>query len=686
MSAPGNPLDDALRLHMAGRLGEAVALYEQILAGRADNAQALFLLGTAYLQGGRPDLGAERLARSIAIAPDNPDAHNNLAEAFKAAGRPEDALKSYDNAIALLPDYADAHYNRANVLGELGRDAEALEAYRRALALQPNFAEAQNNLGAVLKKLGRADEALQSYDNALALQPGYAEAHFNRAKALHDLGRLEDALAAFDRALALTPQDPQAHYGRANALARLGRPEDAVAAFERALALAPDLAEAHNDKGVALRALKRDEAALGAYDRALALDPDFAEAWYNRANVLRDLGSVDDALAAFDKAIALKPDYADAHHNRGDLLAALGRYDDALTAFARALEIQPGLATALNSRGNALRMLLRLDEALAAFDAALAIDADYAEAHWNRALLLILMGRYGEGWAEYEWRQRTKEWKDGYPVFPKLAWRGEEDLKGKTLLIHAEQGLGDLVQFCRYAPMAAALGADVVLQVYKPLHPLVSTLKGGVRVIPKGEALPAFDAYIPVMSLPFALGTTLETVPSDTPYLFADAAKADMWRKKLGSSGRRRVGLVWAGAKGNTKLAFRSVGLEDMLPLFELPIEWHSLQKEYRDGDLERLARFPDVRQHQDDLGDFADTATLIECLDLVVAIDTSVAHVTGALGKPVWILLPYESDYRWMVGREDSPWYPTARLFRQRRPGDWAGVVKEVAEALTTN
>jgi hypothetical protein len=233
--------------------------------------------------------------------------------------------------------------------------------------------------------------------------------------------------------------------------------------------------------------------------------------------------------------------------------------------------------------------------------------------------------------------------------------------------------------------MAAASGADVVLQVHKPLHPLVSTLKGGVRVIAKGQALPAFDAYIPVMSLPFALGTTLETVPSDTPYLYADSAKTDAWRGKLGPAARRRVGLVWAGAKGNTKLAFRSVGLEDMLPLFDLPIEWHSLQKEYRDGDLERLARHPDVRQHHDDFGDFADTAALIECLDLVITIDTSVAHVTGALGKPVWILLPYESDYRWMVGREDSPWYPTARLFRQPAPGDWAGVVAQVAGALAS-
>jgi len=327
-----------------------------------------------------------------------------------------------------------------------------------------------------------------------------------------------------------------------------------------------------------------------------------------------------------------------------------------------------------------------LDEALASYDKALALKPDYAEAYWNKSLLLILMGQYLEGWKLYEWRLQNDSTKNNYYTFPKPSWRGQESIRNKKLLVHSEQGLGDVIQFCRYLPQVKSLGAEIIFEVPKSLVSFVSTLNCPMTVVARGAALPDFDVYCPVMSLPYAFKTRVETVPAKTPYLFADRAKVEFWRKKLGTPEKPRVGLVWSGAAGNRGDAERSIRLKELLPLLDLPIEWCTLQNEFRPHDLEILKQHPEIRQHHDDLKDFSEIAAFIECLDLVVSVDTSFVHVAGAIGKPVWVLLPFVPDYRWMLDREDSPWYPTARLFRQPDIGDWRSVVDRVAETVSSH
>jgi hypothetical protein len=298
--------------------------------------------------------------------------------------------------------------------------------------------------------------------------------------------------------------------------------------------------------------------------------------------------------------------------------------------------------------------------------------------------LLLLRGEYLEGWSLYEWRSKGDDAPAKFPSFSQPSWRGEFDISGKRLLIHAEQGFGDLIQFSRYAPMVLSKGAEVILEVPKPLVTVMQTLHPEVSIAVQGEPLPEFDFHCPVMSLPYAFKTTVETVPSSDCYVSADPAKVALWQEKLGATSATRVGLVWSGSATHKNDHNRSIALTDLLPLLDTPCEWHSLQKEYREGDLAVLEGVPQLHQHQDDLIDFSDTAALIECLDLVITVDTSVAHLAGALGKPVWILVPALHDFRWLLDRTDTPWYPSAQLFRQSEAGEWEPTILRVIDRFT--
>ena len=463
---------------------------------------------------------------------------------------------------------------------------------------------------------------------------------------------------------------------------QIGQLRLSVEQLRKSLKILPNNPFAFNNLGSALRGLKQPDHAILNYDKALSLKPDYAEAHYNRGNALRDLHRPEEALASFHNALAIRPDYAEAYNNQGLTFQNLNRPEEALASFHKALAIRRDFAEAYNNQGLAFQQLNRSEEALASYDKALSLKPDYAEAYWNKSLILILMGQYLEGWELFEWRFKNEQLKHNYPPFTPPPWRGQTDIRGRKLLIHGEQGYGDVIQFCRYLPQVRALGADIILEVQQPLVPLVSTLNCPATVVAKGDVLPEIDAYCPIMSLPFVFKTTVETIPAEVPYLFSDKEKVKVWQKKLGPE-RLRIGLTWSGSRDHKNDLNRSIWLKELLPLTDLPIEWHSLQKEYRQPDLEILEAHPEIRQHQDDLTDFSDAAALIECLDLVISVDTSTAHLAGALGKPVWILLPHAPDYRWMLDREDSPWYPSARLFRQSKAGDWAGVIQSVKEQV---
>ncbi len=509
------------------------------------------------------------------------------------------------------------------------------------------------------------------------------EVLYAKAVKFHRAGRLPEAIKLYSDILRLNQDDAKILYLLGSAHLQIGGPSDAVRPLERATVLQPENAAAHNNYGVALRELGQPLDALKALDRGVDLEPRDAELHNNRATVLQLLGRLDDAIAAYDLALALNPNYPEALLNWGTALEELERLPEALVHYDQALELRSDFPEAHYNRGNVLGMLKRTEDALASFDEARKLKPDYADAHWNKALTLISAGKYTEGWELYEWRIKKANSEQIYPTFPRPSWRGSEDLRGRTLFVHSEQGLGDVVQFCRYLPLLDARGIQIVFETPIPLLPLVSSLAGDMTILAKGTVLPHFDAYCPLLSLPYSFGTTIDTVPKEIPYLSADTDRVKLWQRRLGLKDRLRVGMAWSGTTGARKLGKRSIPLEALLTFMELPIELHSLQVTYQEIDLRTLERNPEIRQHQDTLTDFAETAALIECLDLVITIDTSVAHVAGALGKPVWILLAFDADYRWMVEREDSPWYPTARLFRQPKPGDWQSVITCVTAAL---
>ena len=601
------------------------------------------------------------------------------------------AERIYTQILTLQPDHFDARHLLGAAFLQRGDHAKALREIDLALKINANSAPPHNNRGVALQELRRLDEALASFERAVSIKRDYADAHSNRANVLKALRRYDEALAGYDRALALRPDHAEAHSNRADALHKLKRFEDALTSCERALALKPDFAAAHCHRANALRGLGRYEEALVSCDRALALQPNFAEAYCNRGNIMLDLYRFEDALASYDRTLALRPDFAEAHGNRAGALQNLRRYEEALASCDRALALRPDFAETHSNRGSALQELRRFDEALTSFDRAIEARPDFAEAHCNAALCLLLTGDLGRGFSRYEWRWQTDQLRSEQRNFPQPQWTGSDGVAGKTIFIHAEQGLGDTIQFCRYVPKVIERGARVIFEVQKPLVDLMRTLGGGARIIARGDALPGFDLHCPLLSLPAAFATQLATIPGETPYLRAVEAKSGVWRERLGERSRPRIGLVWAGdprkqlPNAHRIDLQRSMAFELLAPILDVQgCEFYSLQKgEQATAQLRNSPLRDRVIDWSDDFPDFSDTAALIDNLDLVIAVDTSVAHLAGALGKPLWLLNRYNTCWRWLLGRDDSPWYPTAQLFRQDETRHWGGVIARVRDAL---
>ena len=571
----------------------------------------------------------------------------------------------------------------AVVAYQRGATAEAERLCRLALDAKPDHFDALYLAGIIAEQTGKAEEAVELLSKAVAVNPSIADAHYNRGVALGELKRTVEALESYERAIALRADYADAYFNRGVALAELDRPTEAVESYDRAIALKPDYAEAYNNRGIALSRLQRYVEALASYEGAIAHKPDYARAYNNRGVALRELDRSAQALESYDRAIALRPDYAEACNNRGIALAELDRPEEALESCDRALALRPGYAEAFYNRGNALRDLCRIKEAVDSYERAIALAPDHASAHWNLADCRLLLGDFALGWQEYEWRWKLAQNDNGLREFEQPLWLGAQTLKGRTILLHSELGVGDTFHFCRYAKEVAALGANVVLEVQPSLLPLLADLDGVAQVVPRGAPLPAFDYHCPLMTMPLAFKTDLATIPANIPYVRSDPARVAAWREKLGNKSKPRVGLVWSGSMllKNDK---RSMALAEILPLVGDWAEWVSLQKEVGESETDLLASRPDVRFVGGELKDFADTAALLDLMDIVVSVDTGVAHLAGAMGKPVWILLPFiPIDWRWMLDRQDSVWYPTARLFRQSADRNWAGVIARVNEEL---
>jgi tetratricopeptide (TPR) repeat protein len=598
-------------------------------------------------------------------------------------GRLDEALQSCERALALRPAYADALYNRGNVLRALDRFEEACSSYAAVLALEPRRADALNNMGLALMRLERPAEALEKFDAALDVDPDDLGALHNRANALTELGAFEAALKPCEAVLRQNPAQADAHNTRGVVLSKLRRFDEALASYDAALAIAPDRVDIEVNRGTALLDLKRHDEALASFDKVLARDSQNVTALVNRGNAFIRDKRFADALDNYDKALAIVPDLAAALTGRGVALAEMDRFEEALAAHERALAVEPHVVAAHVNRGNALLKLTRMEEALASYAEALALEPEHADANFNAAMTRLSNGDFRNGWPQYEYRWKTKNFESRRLGYPQPVWRGERDLRGKTVFLIAEQGLGDTINFMRYAPLVAELGAKVILHVQHPLKALAATVPGVAQVFSDGEPLPQFDLYCPLLSLPLAFETELATIPANIPYVRPLEARLANWRGRMPDRGRLRVGLCWAGSSMHLNDRSRSIALDRFASILSIPgLDFISVQKDVTETQAAVLREHGVVQLGQQ-FADFGDSAAVVAMLDLLVSVDTSIAHLAGAMGKAVALLLPFSPDFRWLLHRSDSPWYPTARLFRQSRIGDWDGPLEQVHTEL---
>jgi tetratricopeptide (TPR) repeat protein len=541
-------------------------------------------------------------------------------------------------------DYPARHLvEQALAAHQAGRLDEAERLYREAAQVDPTDHNALTNLGTVLLQTGRTEEGLEVIEASLAVKPDQPNAINNRGNAYLGREDFDKALADYDEVLAMDPYAVDAHSNRGAALRGLGRLEEAVASYERALELMGDHVDAVNGLGIAYEALGRPGDALPLYDRALKIAPHVWELYFNRGNALRAMNRPDEAEPAYRRALELSPGSPEGWSNLGVALQALGRYEEAQDCCDRAIALAPD-----NPHGNC-----------------------------NKAFLQLMRGDYAEGFKTFEWRWKHELFKDTVAPPRHLCWLGQHPIRGKRLHLICEQGLGDTLQMLRYAPMAVAQGAVVTVSVPDALVDLARSVPGISRVFAETEPVPPFDCWTALMSLPLAFGTTLQTVPSEVPYVAVPDEARRAWRQRLAELEGLRVGIAWSGRQAHQNDANRSLAASALAPLLEADARFVSVQNEYRESD-QTFLRESVITDFAPELKSFSDTAGLVEALDLVVAVDTSVAHLAGALGKPVLILIPFVPDFRWGLEGETTPWYPTARILRQTARGDWGPVLAE--------
>jgi tetratricopeptide (TPR) repeat protein len=648
----------AAALHKQGDALQADSLCDEVLQADYRHFNAFHLRGLIALERGDTHRAIQLIARALAINPSQPLAYANIGNALLKANEARRALECFQHALTLRPGLLVAQHGLGNALRALNRLDEALASYDLVLKSHPGNAAVLNDRGCVLTTLRRLDEALASFERAFESDARFVVALQNLAAVLLEAGRPLASLEVADRLRTYAPEDAGSFYARGKAFSALERFDDALESHERALRIDPRHIGALIDRGNIWQRRLRPDLALESYDRAIDLRADCAEAHANRGAVLQELGRLPEARISYDRALALNPDFAEAHCNRGALLAQ---------------QNEP-------------------QAALASLDRALAASPNFAIARFRRAQTLLSMGDFAAGWPEYEWRGRDNE--HARRRFMRPQWLGRESLAGKCILLHAEQGLGDTIQFSRYVPLVAELGASIILEVPKALKRLVERLPGVVDCMAPGDTLPSFDYHSPLMSLPLAFGTRLESIPARIPYLASAPERVREMKITLGESTLPRVGLVWAGGSRPHQPELRAVNerrnvpLDQIMSLLSPGIEFHSLQKgDPAESELAALRESGGAARHiavhANELTDLADTAALIEQLDLVISVDTAMAHLAGALGKPVWLLNRFDSCWRWLIDRTDSPWYPTLRLYRQTRPGDWGQVLERVRRDL---
>ncbi|MGJ5204215.1 tetratricopeptide repeat protein [Bradyrhizobium sp. HKCCYLR20261] len=615
-----------------------------------------------------------------------PEALCQAALRLLRTGQLNEAEDACRRALTLDAASIDALRAMGQVCLALKRADDAIEWFARAIRQDISAPESFIGLAQALRLAGRLDEAIKAYDRALQLQPEAVDSWDALGELLQARERHAEAALACDRLLQLAPDRIATWLRLGDVLEAQGRRDEAALAFEQALKLQPDHVDAANRAGAIHFDAGRYPEALANFDQSLQRQPDQAGVLCLKGISLRRLRRYEEAQVFGQRAQALSPHDPDFANSYGCILQNLGRHDEAIAMFDRAIAIRPQTADFYNHRATSLAELHRFEEAFASFDRAIALRPDFADAHWNAALFRLLTGDFARGWAGREWGRKCRAVGFVERNFDAPMWLADAPLAGKTILLHSDEGFGDSIQFARYATLVAAEGARVVLEVDAALQPLLAGLEGVAQCLARGkDAPPAVDYHCPLSSLPLAFATRLDTIPAMPSYLPRppDARRAT-WEQRLGPRDRLRVGLVWSGNPAHLNDHNRSLPLAMLAPLRETGAQFVSLQKEPRAVDKIELAARDDIIDLTSDISDFVDTAALIDALDLVITVDTSVAHLAGAMGKPTWIMLPYTPDYRWLLDRDDSPWYPSVRLFRQDARRDYVDVVTRVRDALT--
>lgn len=535
---------------------------------------------------------------------------------------------------------------------------------------------------------GDLRQAEERYRRILQREPRNGRVWFVLGNLVESQQRFAEAVAYFRQALEIEPREAQGYLHLANALLQQKDWAEAEAAYRRCLELQPEHAEALVNLGFVLSELNRHAEAEACCRKAMAISPGTAEVHHNLANALREQQKTDEAIAHYRQALRLRPDYAKAEVNLGVALIAQGKTSEAIERISRGVRLDPEFAEAFNSLGAAVSVERRFDEALEHYAHAIRLKPDYPDAHWNRSLIWLLTGDFERGWPAYEWRWRCAR-TGPPPTYREPRWDGSP-LAGRSILLHAEQGLGDTLHFVRYAAAVKARGGKVVLQCQPPLKRILASCPGIDQLVGQSESQPRFDVWTPLMSLPAIFGTHLQTIPAAVPYLDADPRLVEHWRRELLPLRGFRVGIAWQGSPRHPWDRHRSATLADLAFLAHVPgVQFVSLQKGEKTAEIQNSAfgtshsAILSLDALDESNGPFMDTAAIMRHLDLVIAVDTAVAHLAGALGVPTWLALNYSPDWRWLLDREDSPWYPTMRLFRQSQPGDWSSVFSQMADEL---
>jgi tetratricopeptide (TPR) repeat protein len=589
---------------------------------------------------------------------------------YHQAGRLQEAEQAYRKILEVDPNNVAAWHLLGRLAGQLADWDAAVRCISHALRLWPTYAEAQSDLGTIFEARGELEKAAAAYRQAVGLKPNYAVAHFNLGNVLKQQGKPHEAAACFRQAIAANPDFAPAHTSLGTILVDEARLDEAAAHFDCALKLDPHYARAHFGKGYVLQRWGSLDNAQAYYRRALELQPTDVDAQYNLGTLLEQRGDFEGAIASYRRVLDLKSDHLGANNNLGRLLWAKGCTDEARSRIGTALQIDASCAEAYHNLAVVHADRQEWEQAATCLEKAIGLKPDLADPHVTRAHFWLLKGDFEQGWQEYEWR-----WKAGQVarVFERPVWSGEP-VAGKTVLVHAEQGAGDVIQFVRYAAVLKRLGATVIFECQKPLLKLLASCPGIDVLIGYGEPLPEFDFFTPLLSIPRVLKTAVHTIPAEAPYLFADQRLMAEWREKLRPIEGFRIGINWHGRTDIPQSQRRDVPVQ--------MFEGGNRNGEFR---MQNSESFPivNVGEFDTEHGAFMDTAAIMMNLDLVITSDTSVAHLAGALGVQVWVALPLVPDWRWLLDRNDSPWYPTMRLFRQKQVGDWAGVFEEIEAAL---